>query len=150
MLHALAEVSTPALARRAAALVGEYIDHRPDGVAQAAAYVDRRLEQRPPARAALFPLFTGLRRGAFPPVLAASGSPAPRLLRVESSMYCWRSTSARNPELAHRTGLLLVRPPEGATCYDRRLVEPAREVPDGREARQSGADANRKRRAWQS
>ncbi|MFF3456682.1 hypothetical protein ACFYXH_20580 [Streptomyces sp. NPDC002730] len=83
MLHALAEVSIPALARRAAALVGEYIDHRPDGAAQAAAYVDRRLNQGPAARAVLFPLVTGLLRGALAPALVASGSPASRLLRAE-------------------------------------------------------------------
>jgi hypothetical protein len=36
---------------------------------------------------------------------------------------------ARTRDLVHRTGLLLVRTPEGATCFDHRLVELAHEVP---------------------
>ncbi len=32
-------------------------------------------------------------------------------------------------ELVHRTGMLLVRTPEGAACFDRRLVELGRQVP---------------------
>jgi hypothetical protein len=161
VLRALAEVTTPASARRAAALVGEYIDHRPEGAAHAAAYVDRRLEHGPAARAILFPLVTGLLRGrpgrvrmALVPVLAAPGSRASRLLRAElldvlldyeqyatrdlavldallraAAHGCATRPEARTRELVHRTGLLLVRTPEGASCFDRRLVELAREVP---------------------
>ncbi|MET7618782.1 trypsin-like peptidase domain-containing protein [Streptomyces sp. NPDC005408] len=161
VLNALAGVTTPALARRAASLVGEYIDHRPEGAAHAAAYVDRRLEQGPAARALLFPLVTALLRGrpvqvrgALAAVLAAPGSRASRPLRAElldvlleyeqyetrdlavldavlraAALGCATRTESRTRELVHRTGLLLVRTPEGATCFDRRLVELAREVP---------------------
>ncbi|MEU9999605.1 serine protease [Streptomyces sp. NPDC050848] len=160
-LRALAEVTTPALARRAAALVREYVDRHPDGARHAAAFVDRRLEDGPAARAVLFPLVCGLIRGrpaqvrsALAPVLAAPGTGASRLLRTElldvlldherygardlgvldallraAALDCERRPEVRTRELVHRTGLLLVRTPEGATCLDRRLVELAREVP---------------------
>ncbi|MFF3315134.1 trypsin-like peptidase domain-containing protein [Streptomyces sp. NPDC003035] len=92
-LRALAEITTPALARRAAALVRDYVDRRPFDPAaagHAAAFVDRRLEHGPAARAILFPLVTGLLRGrpvqvraALAPVLAAPGTGASRLLRTE-------------------------------------------------------------------
>ncbi|MFF8293681.1 trypsin-like peptidase domain-containing protein [Streptomyces sp. NPDC016309] len=164
VLAVLAEVRTPALARRAAELVRAYVHHHPAGAAHAAAYVDRRLEQGPAARAVLFPLVSGLLRGspvevrgALAPVLAAPGTPASRPLRDElldvlleyeryeshdgrdlavldallraAALGCTRRPEARTRELVHRTGLLLVRTPEGATCFDRRLVELAREVP---------------------
>lgn len=90
MLRALAEVTTPTLARRAAALVREYVDRHPDGARHAAAFVDRRLEHGPAARAILFPLVTGLLknrpvqvRSALAPVFAAPGTGASRLLRTE-------------------------------------------------------------------
>ncbi|MEV6786392.1 serine protease, partial [Streptomyces sp. NPDC051098] len=200
VLRALAEVDEPVLARRAAALVGEYLDHRPEGAAHAAAYVERRLEQGPAARAVLFPLVRGLLRGrpcqvrrALAPVLAAPGTVASRALRSElldilldceereqepvfgpapgygsapdapgygpvadtpgygrvapqrsrssrdlsvldavlraAALGCATRPQARTRDLVHRTGMLLVRTPEGATCFDRRLVELAREVP---------------------
>ncbi|MFG2771159.1 trypsin-like peptidase domain-containing protein [Streptomyces sp. NPDC048350] len=160
-LRALAEVTTPALARRAAALVGAYVDRHPDGAHHAAAFVDRRLEHGPAARAVLFPLVTGLLRGrpvqvrsALAPVLAAPGTGASRLLRTElldvlldheryaardlavldallraAALGCERRPEVRTRDLVHRSALLLVRTPEGATCCDRRLVELAREVP---------------------
>ncbi|MFE5483275.1 trypsin-like peptidase domain-containing protein [Streptomyces sp. NPDC056527] len=90
VLRALAEVTTPALARRAAALVREYVDRHPDGARHAAAFVDRRLEDGPAARAILFPLVTGLLknrsvqvRSALATVFAAPGTGASRLLRNE-------------------------------------------------------------------
>ncbi|MET9803671.1 serine protease [Streptomyces sp. NPDC006368] len=161
VLAALAALHTPALAHRAATLVREYVDRHPEGAVHAAAYVDRRLEHGPAARAVLFPLVTGLLRGcpvqvrgALAPVLAAPGTRASRQLReelldvlLEYEQYESRDLavadavlraaalgSARRPEprtreLVHRTGLLLVRTPEGATCFDRRLVELARQVP---------------------
>ncbi|WP_405998166.1 serine protease [Streptomyces sp. NBC_00829] len=161
VLRALADVTTPALARRAAALVEEYIDHRPEGAAHAAAYVDRCLEQGPAARATLYPLVSGLLRGrpvqvrsALAPVLAAPGTRVSRQLRAEllgllleyehhesrepavldavlraAALGCAARAEARTRDLVHHTGLLLVRTPEGATCFDRRLVELAREVP---------------------
>ncbi|MGN9795054.1 trypsin-like peptidase domain-containing protein [Streptomyces sp. OZ13] len=90
-LAALADAATtPAVARRAAALVCEYVDHRPDGAVHAAAYVHRRLEHGPDGRDVLFPLVTHLVRGrparvrgALAPVLAAAGAPASRPLRAE-------------------------------------------------------------------
>ncbi|MFD3438320.1 trypsin-like peptidase domain-containing protein [Streptomyces sp. NPDC058685] len=191
VLRALAEVDEPVLAYRAAELVGEYLDHRPEGAAHAAAYVERRLEQGPAARAVLFPLVRGLLRGrpcqvrrALAPVLAAPGTVASRALRSElldilldceereqalgygpapghgsapdapaygrvapqrsrssrdlsvldavlraAALGCATRPQARTRDLVHRTGMLLVRTPEGATCFDRRLVELAREVP---------------------
>ncbi|MFG3351616.1 serine protease [Streptomyces sp. NPDC048001] len=87
---ALAAATTPATARPVAALVCEYVDHRPDGAAHAAAYVDHRLEQQPPDRAVLFPLVTRLVRArppavraALAPVLASPGTAASRVLRAE-------------------------------------------------------------------
>ncbi|MET9350955.1 serine protease [Streptomyces termitum] len=90
VLRALAPVDAPALTRRIAALVEEYVQHRPDGARHAAAYADLRLEEGPTARAVLFPLVAGLLRDrpaavrrAFAPVLAAPGSGASRHLRAE-------------------------------------------------------------------
>ncbi|MDQ1007977.1 hypothetical protein QFZ82_002462 [Streptomyces sp. V4I23] len=90
LLDVLARATTPATARPVAALVCEYVDHRPGGAPHAAAYVEHRLEHRPVDRAVLFPLVTRLLRGrparvrsALAPVLAAPGSPASRSLRAE-------------------------------------------------------------------
>ncbi|MFK4692573.1 serine protease [Streptomyces pristinaespiralis] len=153
--------TTPALARRAAALVCEYVDHRPDGAVHAAAYVHRRLEHGPDGRDVLFPLVTHLVRGrparvrvALAPVLTAAGAPASRALRAEllevllryeqyeardlgvldgllcaAANGCGAREEERTRSLVHRTGLLLVRTPRGAACFDRRLTELAREVP---------------------
>ncbi|MER7625766.1 serine protease [Streptomyces sp. NPDC126503] len=89
-LRALAAVDTPALTRRIAALVRDYAGRHPEGAAHVAAYVDRRLEEGPTARAVLHPLVTGLIRSrpaavrrALAPVLAAPGSGASRHLRAE-------------------------------------------------------------------
>ncbi|MEV6251026.1 trypsin-like peptidase domain-containing protein [Streptomyces sp. NPDC051742] len=89
-LRALAEVDTPALARRIAVLVREYVARHPEGAGHAAAFVDRRFEDGPAARAVLFPLVAGLIRGrpaavrrALAPVLAAPGTGASRHLRAE-------------------------------------------------------------------
>ncbi|MFJ6421037.1 trypsin-like peptidase domain-containing protein [Streptomyces hydrogenans] len=90
VLRALAAVDTPALTRRIAALVREYVTRHPEGAAHAAGYADLRLEEGPTARAVLFPLVVGLIHGrpaavrrAFAPVLAAPGSGASRHLRAE-------------------------------------------------------------------
>jgi len=40
-----------------------------------------------------------------------------------------RRPAERTRELVHRTGMLLARTPEGAACFDRRLVELGRRVP---------------------
>ncbi|WP_432155614.1 hypothetical protein [Streptomyces sp. bgisy153] len=89
-LRALADVTTPALAGRVTVLVGEALAHRPDTAAGVAAYVDRRLDQGPAARAVLVPLVTEVLTGgpervraALAAVLAAPGAPASRPLRQE-------------------------------------------------------------------
>ncbi|MFE0650690.1 trypsin-like peptidase domain-containing protein [Streptomyces sp. NPDC059534] len=89
-LRALAEVDAPALARRVAALVRDYAGRHPEGAGHVAAFVDRRFEDGPAARAVLHPLVSGLIRGrpaavrrALAPVLAAPGTGASRHLRAE-------------------------------------------------------------------
>ncbi|KQX47679.1 MULTISPECIES: serine protease [unclassified Streptomyces] len=89
-LRALAEVDTPALTRRIAALVRDYTARHPEGARHVAAFVDRRFEDGPAARAVLFPLVVGLLRGrpaavrrALAPVLAAPGTGASRHMRAE-------------------------------------------------------------------
>ncbi|MEV3861021.1 trypsin-like peptidase domain-containing protein [Streptomyces sp. NPDC050095] len=158
VLRTLAGLTEPALARRAAALVGEAAEARPEATAgHVAAFVDRRLEHGPPARAVLLPLVVDLLRqrpecvrAALAPVLAAPGTDASRGLRGELldvllgqerepavldavlSAAAWgavRRGQPRTRDLVHRTGALLVRTPEGAACFDRRLVELARTVP---------------------
>ncbi|MFG2358123.1 trypsin-like peptidase domain-containing protein [Streptomyces sp. NPDC048521] len=155
-LRALADVTTPALARRTAALVREAARLRPETAGHVAAYVDRRLEQGPTARPVLLPLVTGLLdggpeqvRAALATVLAAAGTPASRPLRRElleflftheqepsvlhAVLHAAADDGGRREEeargLVHRTGLLLVRTPEGATRFDRGLVELGRQVP---------------------
>ncbi|MBC2907398.1 trypsin-like peptidase domain-containing protein [Streptomyces cupreus] len=152
-LRTLADVTTPSLARRVAALVREAVERRPERAGDVAAYVDRRLEQGPAARAVLFPLVTGLLdggceqvRAALAGVLAAPGTPASRPLRHEllefllaherdpavldavlhaAAQQCGESLR----DLVHRTGLLLVRTPDGATRFDRGLIDLGRHVP---------------------
>ncbi|MFE7121720.1 serine protease, partial [Streptomyces sp. NPDC057654] len=89
-MRTLADVTVPALARRAAELVREHVEHRPQGARHAAAFVDRRLEHGPPARALLFPLVSDMLRARSPqarralaPVLAAPGTSLSRPLRHE-------------------------------------------------------------------
>ncbi|MFE1268928.1 trypsin-like peptidase domain-containing protein [Streptomyces sp. NPDC058757] len=90
VLRALAAVDAPALTRRIAALVREYVARHPEGAGHAAAYADLRFEEGPTARAVLFPLVVGLIHGrpaavrrALAPVLAAPGTGASRHLRAE-------------------------------------------------------------------
>ncbi|MEU2061336.1 trypsin-like peptidase domain-containing protein [Streptomyces sp. NPDC013455] len=156
-LRSLADVTTPALAGRVAALVQEAVRLRPETAGHVAGYVDRRLEQGPTARSVLLPLVTGLLdggpeqvRAALATVLAAAGTPASRPLRRELLEFLL--TREREPSvldavlhaaagggggreedevrgLVHRTGMLLVRTPEGATRFDRGLVDLGRHVP---------------------
>ncbi|MGW3658434.1 trypsin-like peptidase domain-containing protein [Streptomyces sp. NPDC005151] len=162
-LRSLAGIDAPALALHAAGLVRAYADSHPDGGAHVAAYLDRRLEHGPAARALLLPLVTGLLRdraapapvrGALARVLAAPGTPASGVLRAEllevllefeqgahrdpvvlDALLCAaaagsdRRAQVRTRALVHRTGMLMVRTPEGAARFDRRLVELARDVP---------------------
>ncbi|MFJ8824372.1 trypsin-like peptidase domain-containing protein [Streptomyces sp. NPDC102467] len=158
LLRTLADITSPDLARRAAALVGELARAAPETAAgHVATFVDRRLEQGSAARAVLFPLVVELLRArpvavraALAPVLAAPGTAASRGPRAELldvllgqerepavlgavlDAVAWgavRRGQPRTRELVRRTGMLLVRTPEGAACFDRRLVELARSVP---------------------
>ncbi|MFE2097873.1 trypsin-like peptidase domain-containing protein [Streptomyces sp. NPDC059468] len=155
-LRTLADVATPALARRVAVLVREAVGLRPETAGHVAAYVDRCLDQGPAARPVLLPLVTGLLdggpegiRAALATVLAAPGAPASRPLRRELLDFLLAHEDApdvldavlqaaaphgegRDAELralVHRTGLLLVRTPEGATRFDWGLVVLSRHVP---------------------
>ncbi|GGJ61779.1 hypothetical protein GCM10010121_085450 [Streptomyces brasiliensis] len=158
-VRTLADVTTPVLARRVATLVLEAGRLAPGTAGHVAEYVDRRLDQGPAARAALLPLVTGLLdggpepvRAALATVLAAPGTPASRPLRRELLEFLL--THEHDPavldallhaaalggdagdcddadvrDLVHRTGLLLVRTPDGATRFDRGLVDLGRHVP---------------------
>ncbi|MES5817427.1 trypsin-like peptidase domain-containing protein [Streptomyces sp. RG80] len=152
-LRTLADVTTPTPARRIAVLVREAVEQRPETAADVAAYVDRRLDQGPGARAVLLPLVTGLLAGgseevraALAAVLAAPGAPASRPLRRELLEFLLSHehapgvldallrAAARHADdglrdLVHRTGLLLVRTPDGAARFDRGLVDLGRQVP---------------------
>ncbi|MFJ5034621.1 trypsin-like peptidase domain-containing protein [Streptomyces sp. NPDC088560] len=124
---------------------------------QLAHHVDRRFEQQgPTGRPVLLPLVTGLLddgpeplRAALAAVLAAPGTPASRPLRREllevllageqepsvlaAVLHAAAAHGDRREEetrgLVHRAGLLLVRTPEGATRFDRGLVDLGRHVP---------------------
>jgi hypothetical protein len=155
-LRGLAEGTTPALAGRVAALVREAVRLRPETAGHIAGQIDHRLEQGPTARPVLLPLVTGLLdggpeplRAALAAVLAAPGTAASRPLRrellevllaeeqdpavLEAVLHgAVERDSAEEEEirgLVHRTGLLLVRTPEGATRFDRGLVDLGRHVP---------------------
>jgi hypothetical protein len=151
-LRTLADVATPTLARRVAALVREAAQRRPETAVHVAAYVDRRLEHGPSARAGLLPLVTGLLdggaeqvRAALACVLAAPGTPESRPLRRELFLLTHEhdpsvliavlhAAASRGDDpviargLVHGTGLLLVRTPQGATHFDRGLVDLGRQV----------------------
>ncbi|MEV0478663.1 serine protease, partial [Streptomyces prunicolor] len=152
-VRTLADVTTPDLARRAAALVRETAVRWPETAAHLGVYVDRCLDHGPAARAILFPLVTGLlgdgpasARTALAPVLAVPGTPASRPLRREllefllthehdpAVLDALLHTAGRRDDdeirdLVHRTGRLLVRTPAGATRFDRGLVDMGRHVP---------------------
>ncbi|GAB2877543.1 hypothetical protein GCM10027074_52000 [Streptomyces deserti] len=152
-LRALADATTPGLAPRVAALVGEAVARRPELAGQVAAYVDRRLDQGPAARAVLLPLVTGLLDGGPEPLRAAlagvlgdPGAPDAGPLRRElrdlllareqdpAVLDALLRAAARTGgdelrALVHRLGRLLVRTPEGAARFDRALVDLGRHVP---------------------
>lgn len=163
VLRALAGVEAPELTLHAAGLVRAYVEAHPADTAHTAAYLERRLERGPAARALLLPLLTGLLRdraaappvrGALAGVLASPGGPASQPTRDEllevlldfeqggagpdpvvlealltaAATGCAGRSPARTRALVHRTGMLLVRTPEGAALFDRRLVALAHEV----------------------
>ncbi|MGW0611904.1 trypsin-like peptidase domain-containing protein [Streptomyces sp. NPDC002788] len=160
-LRALADACSPGLARRVAALVCWAAQRRPELPGQVAAYADQRLDRGPGARPVLRPLVTGLLEGgdvrlrcALTTVLTLPGIPASRPLRRElrdallarehdtDVLDALLQAAARNGgddlrDLVHRIGLLLVRTPEGATRFDRALVDLGRHVP-GFAARAAG------------
>ncbi|MFJ9676224.1 hypothetical protein ACIRP5_36300 [Streptomyces sp. NPDC101221] len=152
-LRRLADATTPALTHRVAALVGRAVAERPETAGHLAAYVDRRLDRDPAPRAVLLPLVTRLLddgpepvRAALATVLAAdgaaAGAPLRRALRehlfaherepavldalLHAAARCDRGELRA---LVHRTGLILVSTPDGATRFDRGLVDLARHVP---------------------
>lgn len=164
VLRALAGIDAPELALHAAGLVRAYAEGHPEDTAHTAAYLDRRLEHGPAARALLLPLLTGLLRdrpaaapvrGSLAAVLASPGSPASQPTRDEllevlldaeqrggtpdpvvleallraAAAGCAGRSPVRTRALVHRTGMLLVRTPEGAALFDRRLVALVRDVP---------------------
>ncbi|MET7985884.1 serine protease [Streptomyces sp. NPDC005281] len=157
LLHALADVTTPALARPVAALVRETVELCPAVAACVAADLDRRIDHGRAPQAVLFPLVNGLLetcgrpvRTALAQVLAAPGEQASAPLRRElldlllaherdpavldtvlraAGDGLDRRAEAPTRELVHRVGLLLVRSPAGATAFDRGLVDLARRVP---------------------
>ena len=156
VLRTLAHVTTPALARPITELVLEAAELRPELAGQVAAFVERRLDQGAEARAVLLPLVTELLddgpepvRAALATVLGAAGTPASRPLRQELLEFLLHrecdpavldallhAAAAQREddgdgmrELVRRTGLLLVRTPDGATRFDRGLVDLGRHVP---------------------
>lgn len=88
VVRALAALTTPGLARRAAELVREHLARSPGDAPHAAFFVDRRLDQGPAAASVVRPLVLGLLRGApagvraeLAAVLAAPGGAASYPLR---------------------------------------------------------------------
>ncbi|WP_432083398.1 trypsin-like peptidase domain-containing protein [Streptomyces sp. WAC 04229] len=152
-LRVLADATTPALARRVAALVARAVADRPETAGHLAAYIDRRLDRDPADRAVLLPFVMPLlddgpepARAALAGVLPADGTAAAGPLRrelrehllareqapavLEALLYAAaRCTGEDQRALVHRTGLLLVRTPDGATRFDRGLVDLARHLP---------------------
>ncbi|WP_226487646.1 trypsin-like peptidase domain-containing protein [Streptomyces parvulus] len=152
-LRALADAATPALAHRVAALLARAVADRPETAGHLAAYADHRLDRGPGARAVLRPLLTRLlddgpeaARAALAGILPADGTAAGGPLRGELREHLLaseqapavldallhaaaRCTGEDQRALVHRTGLLLVRTPDGATRFDRGLVDLARHLP---------------------
>ncbi len=156
-LRRLLDSTTPALACRVTDLVRDLLEARPETATTAAAHLDHLLEQGPGARPVLLPLIAGLLRSrpaqvraALAPVLAARGTAASRELRdelldvllakerepavLESVLRAVAREAVRGGEVrararVHRVGLLLGRTLEGASRFDRCLVEAARREP---------------------
>ncbi|MFG2336131.1 serine protease [Streptomyces yangpuensis] len=157
VLCALAALTTPTLARRAAALVREHLARSPGDARHAAAFVDRRLEQGPGAAPALRPLVLDWLRSApagvraeLAAVLGAPGGEPSYALRGELAGVLLREETDplvldaflgavaagagarpedRTRELLRRTGRQLLWAPGGPAVFERRTVELARAQP---------------------
>ncbi len=152
--HALADATTPALARPVAAVLRDSAERRPELTGPMAAYAHRRLDHGGPAdRAVLRTLLTGLIEDGPQPlrlvlagILTAPGTQASRPLRrelldallaresdpdvLEAVLRAAARTTGPEPRvLVHRTGLLLGRTPEGAARFERCLTDLGRHVP---------------------
>ncbi|HEY8984734.1 MAG TPA: hypothetical protein VIU15_34805, partial [Streptomyces sp.] len=146
-LRALAEITTHPLTRRIAIMVRETVERRPETAEAVAAYVDARLRHGTPARAVLHPLVTALLTTAPEPVRSALAgvlaTPDDSPLRAELreflltheqdpavlTSFLHAAARHRSRDLVHRAGRLLVRTPDGATRFDRGLVDLGRHVP---------------------
>ncbi|MEU2775486.1 trypsin-like peptidase domain-containing protein [Streptomyces sp. NPDC007162] len=156
VLRALADVNVPTHLERVTELVQEAAELRPDLAGQVAGFVERRLDRGAESRPVLLPLVTGLLvdgpepvRAALATVLGTAGAPASQPLRRELLEFLLaherdpgvldallHAAAAQRGEdrdrmrdLVRRTGLLLVRTPDGATRFDRGLVDLGRHVP---------------------
>ncbi|MFR9799747.1 hypothetical protein ACL02U_28205, partial [Streptomyces sp. MS06] len=124
-LRTLADVTEPGLTLRIADIIREAVQHRPESLGEClAAYVDRRLDHGPAARALLHPLVTGLLHGgpvrvrsALAAVLAPAGTPASRALRRELREFLLRHE--RDPAVL---GALLLTAVRQARAHDGRHV----------------------------
>ncbi|WP_406084818.1 serine protease [Streptomyces virginiae] len=157
VVRALAALTTPGLARRAAELVREHLARCPGDAPHAAFFVDRRLDQGPAAASVVRPLVLDLLFGApagvraeLAVVLAAPGGAASHPLRGELADTLLREEADpgvldvflgavaagatgrpqdRTRELLRRTGRQLLRAPGGPAVFERRIVELARTEP---------------------
>lgn len=158
VVRALAALTTPGLARRAADLVRDHLARHPQDAAHAAEFVDRRLEQGLAAAPVLRPLVRDLLGSGPPPVraalagvLAAPGTESSYTLRGElaeallheeldpsvldaflGALAAGAAAGAppdRTRDLLRRTGRQLLRAPGGPAVFERRTVELARAEP---------------------
>ena len=157
LLRTLADVTTPALARRIAALVREAVEGCPEAAEHIAGYAERSLDHGEGAHLVLFPLVSGLLAGCPEPVraalarvLAAPDTTASASLRRElldlllarehapavlesvltaAAEGCALRGEEASRALVLRVGRLLVRTPAGATGLDRAVTDLARRVP---------------------
>ncbi|MFF5448311.1 serine protease [Streptomyces sp. NPDC012888] len=156
VLPALAALTGPGPAARAAGFVREHLARHPADARHAAGYLHRRLDRGPAAAPGLRLLIAELLAGpaevraAVAGVLGAAGAEASRPLRAElldvllaregdpavldALLGAVAGSAAtrgedRTRELLRRTGRRLLSVPGGAAVFDRRVVELARALP---------------------